>query len=367
MRFRYETRPARVVFGRGAVRTALVGEIEHLGVQRVLVVTDRAHEAIAREVTAGFADAVVGRFAAAEPHVPLAVAMRAVTLARDLRADGVLTLGDGAATGTGKIVARETRLPILAVPTGYPATELTPVWATTSAGRRETGTDPAVLPRSVVLDPDLTDAQPWTAAVGAGLTALAQAVEAHWAPGANPVSSVLADEAVSALAAGLRGRAAAPHGREPEDEVADPVGTWAGTSQEAGEQLLYGTFVAATVRSVTGTGLHHRICHLLAGTFDLPPEQLPAVVLPHVLAFNAPAVPAAAARVARALGADHPVLGLRGLCAEVGAPRGLVELGMRRDQLEEAIIRLCAALPLPNPRPVGTADVRELLTTAYGG
>lgn len=368
MQFSFETSPTRVVFGRGTVRSGLPDEVERLGVERVLVVTDRALESLARTATAPFAEAVAAWFTDVEPHVPADVAARAVLAARTARADAVLSVGGGSVTGIAKVVARETGLPVVAVPTTYTGSEMTPVWTLTRGGHREGGSDPAALPRTVVLDPDLTDRLPRHLAVSSALHALAHAVEAHWAPHANPVSSALADEAITALATGLR--AIGPDGLEratsPVAALRDPVAAWAGTPAAAGEQLLYGAFLAGSTYAVTGTGLHHKICLVLGGAFHLPDAETRAVVLPHVLALNLPVVPAVGERIARALGAKEAVSGIRLLHAEVGAPRTLAQIGLRPRQLEEAVDRVSAELPIANPRPVGSAEVRAVLEASFG-
>ncbi|MCK6211859.1 maleylacetate reductase [Georgenia sp. EYE_87] len=368
MEFTYETSPARVVFGRGTVRTALPDEVARLGADRVMVVTGASHQALAHASVEPFADAVVSFFTEVEEHVPVAIAQRAVARAREARADLLLSIGGGSTTGTAKMVARELRVPILAVPTTYSGSEATPVWGTTREGRKETGTDPAVRPRTVVLDPDLTDRLPRDLAVGSGLNALAHVVEAHWAPRANPISSAMADEAMRSLASGLRGIGpeSLARAQAPEKALTDPVSVWAGTPTAAGELLLYGAYLAGATFAATGSGLHHKICHVLGGAFRLPHAALHAVVLPQVLAFNAPAVPRAAARIARALEAEEAVSGLRGLAASIGAPRTLAQIGLLYRQLDEAIDRVSAALPIDNPRPVGKNEIRAILTAAYG-
>lgn len=369
MHFSFDTSPARVLFGRGTVQTALPPEVERMGLHRVLVVAGRSHEPLARQVTRPFAEAAVAWFTDVVPHVPATSAERAVALAHSFHADGVLSIGGGATTGTAKIVAREARLPIVSVPTTYAGSEMTPVWGMTTAGRAESGTDPGVQPRTVILDPDLTDGLPRDLAVTSGLSALAHAVEAYWAPGANPMSSALADEALAALAEGLRaiGPVSLAQAATPESALVDPVTAWAGTRTTAGEQLLYGAFLAGSILATTGAGLHHRLCQVLGAAFKLPGAALHAVVLPHVVAFNAPAVPAAARRIARALGDDEPVLGLRRLYAEIGAPTSLEELGLRRKQLPEAVDRVVETLPVDNPRPVGSDEVGVLVTAAFEG
>ena len=99
-------------------------------------------------------------------------------------------------------------------------------------------------------------------------------------------------------------------------------------------ELLCGAWLGASAFAVAGSGLHHKLCHVLGGTFDLPHARTHAVVLPHVLAFNAPGAPDAVARVARALGVADGVAGLRALADEHGVPRGLRALGMPEDGIE---------------------------------
>ncbi|MFC7404345.1 maleylacetate reductase [Georgenia alba] len=366
--FTFEQAPARVVFGRGTVRTALAGEIARLRAGRIMVVADADHRALAEAAVQPFVDAVVAWFGEIDEHVPAPVAERVVRHARLNRADTVLAIGGGSTIGTAKIVARDLHLPVVAVPTTYSGSEATPLWSVTHGGRKETGVDPAVRPRAVILDPDLTDRLPRELAVTSGLNAVAHVVEAYWSPGANPIGAALADEAMRSIAAGLRsigprGLAAA---QTPEHAFTDPVTTWAGTAYTAGEQLLYGAHLAGMTFAATSTGLHHTICHVLGGAFHLPSAALHAVVLPHVLALNAPAVPATADRIARALGAPEAVSGLRGLAASVAAPRTLTQIGLPLRSLEEAVDRVTMALPVDNPRPVGKPEVRAVLTAAYG-
>ncbi|GAA4427686.1 maleylacetate reductase [Georgenia halophila] len=369
MEFTFESAPARVVFGRGTARTALADEIARIGGSRVMVVADAGHRAFVEAVAGPFDDAVVSWFSEIEEHVPAASAEAAVARARLTRADTVLAVGGGSTIGTAKIIARDLRLPVVAVPTTYSGSEATPSWSVThGGGRKESGIDPAVRPRAAVLDPDLSDQLPRELAITSALNAVAHVVEAYWSPGASPISSALADEAMRSLAEGMRGTG--PRGlamaQAPEQAVADPVGAWAGTPFSAGEQLLYGAHLAGMTFAATSSGLHHTICHVLGGAFHLPSAALHAVVLPHVLALNAPAVPHTAERIARALDAQEAVSGLRGLAASVAAPRTLAQIGMPLRRLEEAVDRVTAALPVENPRPVGKPEVRTVLTAAYG-
>ena len=231
---------------------------------------------------------------------------------------------------------------MICVPTTYAGSEVTPVWGITTAGRKETGRDPRVLPRSVVYDADLTAGLPRSITVASALNAMAHCVEAYWAPGANPVTSLAATEGIRVLAVGLRGPGAVDR-----------------------ERLLYGSYLAGAAFAVAGSALHHTICHVLGGAFDLPHAETHAVLLPSVLTFNAEAAPAAEAQIAGALAAPAAVPALAALYRDIGAPRGLRSLGLTHEQLDRAVDLVAERLPIANPRPVGRQDIAEILESAY--
>ncbi|MGD9985786.1 maleylacetate reductase [Pseudonocardia sp.] len=340
--FTYEGLPGRVCFAPGRAAGRLAEEVSALGLRRLMVITGGTGTALARDVTRDVAGLVAARFTGVRPHVPADVADTARRVAADSAADGLVTIGGGSATGTGKIVALTTGLPLICVPTTYAGSEVTPVWGMTTAGRKETGRDPRVLPRSVVYDADLTTTLPRTLTVASALNAMAHCVEAYWAPGANPVTSLIATEGIRLLAAGLR---------EPGDS--------------GREQLLHGSYLAGSAFAVAGSALHHKICHVLGGAFDLPHAETHAVLLPHVLAFNADAAPQAEAAIAGALAAPAAVPALSELYRDVGAPDGLAGLGLTREQLDRAVELVADRLPIANPRPVRRRDVVRILESAY--
>jgi maleylacetate reductase len=347
--FTYEPLPGRVVFGAGAARSELVGEVARFGAGRLLLVVSAGEEALARELTGPVGGRVVATFTGVRPHVPVAVAEAATELARSTGADAVLSVGGGSTTGTAKAVALRTGLPILAVPTTYAGSELTPVWGLTEHSRKTTGVDRIVLPRLVVYDPELTLTLPAGLTAASGLNAMAHCVEAFWAPRANPVTSLLAAEGIRALATGL------------------PAAVDDGHDLPARTDVLYGAYLAGSAFAVAGSGLHHKICHVLGGAYDLPHAQTHAVVLPHVLAFNAPAVPAAAARIATALGTGDAAGGLADLAARLGIPAGLRALGLDAARLPEAARLVREQVPADNPRPVLDGDIERLLQAAWAG
>ena len=351
--FARDTLPGRVVFGAGAARTALAAEVARLGVSRVLLIPSGSEQSAARELTAPLADRIAGTFTGVRPHVPVEVADAARKQAAAVGADAVLSLGGGSATGTAKAVALTTGLPVIAVPTTYAGSEVTPVWGLTEGDRKTTGVDARVLPRLVIYDPELTASLPAPVSAASGLNAMAHGVEAFWAPGRNPVSSLTAGEAIRVLAAAL------------------PAVLRDGADIGARGDLLYGAYLAGSTFAVTGSGLHHKICHILGGRYDLPHAQTHAIMLPYVLAFNAPGAPDAARQIGRALagaglGAD-PAAALQRLAGQLGLPRGLREIGFGEEQIAEAARLIEPVVPADNPVPADAAALEGLLRRAWAG
>jgi maleylacetate reductase len=345
--FVHDAAATRVVFAPGAL--ASVGaEVERLAAQRVLLVVDVSQGAVADRIAEQLGDRVVARIDETVMHVPVDVARAAVDTAKASAADAVVSVGGGSATGLAKAVALETALPILAVPTTYAGSEMTPIWGLTEDNRKTTGRDPRVLPRVVVYDPELTVSLPAPVSAASGMNAIAHCVEGLYAPGASPVTTLLAAEGIRALADALP------------KVVAD------GSDINARSEALYGAWLAGWTLGTAGMGVHHKVCHVLGGTFDLPHAQTHAAVLPYAAAFNADHASAAMARTATALGANEAPGGLWDLARAIGAPTSLTELGFSIEQVDEAAALVVAAPPA-NPRPVDLAGIRELLRAACAG
>jgi maleylacetate reductase len=185
--------------------------------------------------------------------------------------------------------------------------------------------------------------------VASGLNALAHCVDSMWGPRADPVDRALAAEGIRGLAQGLPAVAA------------DPTGL------EGREQTLYGAYLAAVAFASAGSGMHHKICHVLGGMFNLPHAQTHAVVLPHVLAFNAPAVAETERRIAEAFGSPTAVAGLTALRETLHAPRALRDYGMPEDGIARAVAPVLAAVPADNPTAVTEENLTALLRAAWEG
>lgn len=343
--FVHVTLPARMVFGPGTL-ARVPDEADLLARGGVLLIAGSSARAATDRVQQALGDRIAGRIDRVRQHVPGDHAEAARAVAAETGAAVLVSIGGGSATGLAKAVALTTGLPILAVPTTYAGSEMTPVWGLTDRGDKRTGTDPRVLPRTVVYDPELSADLPLGTTAASTGNAIAHCVEAVWTPRAGPLSELTAVEGTRALAGGLRVVL-----REPGDIVARG-------------NLLYGACLAGTAMAAAGTGLHHRLCHALGGRYDLPHAQTHAVVLPHVTALNAPAVPRAAARLAGAVNANDLAQGLFDLFAEAGLPSSLDELGITEDQA----MTIADTLVLPeNPVPLDREILRTVLRNAWQG
>ncbi|MDZ4720662.1 MAG: maleylacetate reductase [Roseiflexaceae bacterium] len=349
--FTYDALPGRVVFGAGSSRSQLGPEIDRMGVQRVLLLVSERERPGAEVLTQPFGERVVGIFSAVRPHVPIEVAEQARTMARDLQADSILAIGGGSAIGTAKAIALELNLPIIAIPTTYAGSEMTPIYGLTTMQRKQTGRSLAVLPKLVLYDPELTFSLPAHISGPSAINAIAHCVEAFYGPGANPISSLIAEEGLRALADGVPVVVAQPN------DLAGRTTT------------LYGAYLAGAALAAAGTGLHHKICHVLGGAYNLPHADLHTVMLPQVVAFLEPAIPAIMRRMGRALRANEQTTAaaLHDLAVRIGAPTALKEIGMCAEDLEPAVTRILEYVPHDPVRPINTTNIRAILDSAFLG
>jgi alcohol dehydrogenase class IV len=345
--FVYDALPGRVVFANGSF-DRVPDELERLRGTRVLLIADRSGVSWADRLAGSLGERVVARIDDVRVHVPIARAVEARDLARSTAADVIVTIGGGSATGLAKAVALTESIPILAVPTTYAGSEMTPIWGLTEGARKTTGRDPVVQPRTVVYDPVLTLSLPPAVAGPSGMNALAHCAEALYADGASPITSLMAERGIEALARGLPRVA-----RSPED-------------LDARGEVLVGAYLAAAAFASAGSGIHHKICHVLGGAYDLPHAQMHAVILPHALLLVAPTEPEAIARIGSAL-ADPDVPGaIFDLGASIGVPPDLRTIGMTAEHLDEAAGLIVDAVP-GNPKPVDIPAIRALLADAFEG
>ncbi|MBV9626654.1 MAG: maleylacetate reductase [Xanthobacteraceae bacterium] len=345
--FTYTQLPGRVVFGVGAL-DHLPREIELLGATRALVLSTPEQEVQAENVAKRLGTRCAGVFPRAVMHVPIEVARAARDEAKRLGADCAVAIGGGSTTGLGKAIALESALPILAIPTTYAGSEMTPIYGLTEGGLKKTGRDRKVLPKTVIYDPTLTLGLPVGLSVTSGFNAIAHAAEGLYAEDANPIMSLMAEDGIRALAHGLPAIV-----KNPKD-------------LEARSECLYGAWLCGAVLGAVGMALHHKLCHVLGGTWNLPHAETHTVVLPHALAYNADAAPDAMRRLERALGAPRAAQGVYDLMKALGAPLALKDIGMKQAELDRAA-ELATTSPYFNPRPIDRQGIRALLDNAFSG
>lgn len=345
--FIYQGSPQRVVFGAGTL-AQLPEEAARLGLRRVLVLSTAGQKGGAEHVARLVGAAAAGVFAGARMHTPAETTDAAMAVVRQGAIDGLIAIGGGSTTGLGKAIALRTDLPLIVAPTTYAGSEMTNILGETVAGVKKTIRDARVLPEVVVYDMELTLTLPVPLSVASGMNAIAHAVEALYAKDGNPIISLMAEEGVRALASALP---------RIKTDAAD---------REARADALYGAWLCGAVLGGAGMALHHKLCHALGGGFSLPHAETHAVLLPHVVAYNARAAPEAMKRIARALSADDAAAALFDLQARAGAPSALSDLGMPEAGLERAA-DLAVADPYWNPRPIERAGIRALLDDAWRG
>lgn len=345
--FIHQGLPTRVIFGAGTL-ARLGDEVKRLGLSRVLVLSTPQQADSASAVAADLGDLAAGTFTGATMHAPVSVTESALATVRELRADGLVAIGGGSTTGLGKAIAVRTELQQIVIPTTYAGSEMTDILGETEDGAKTTRRSPSIQPEVVIYDVDLTVGLPPGLSATSGLNAIAHAVEALYAVDGSPIVSLYAESAIAALARALPAIMADPQDRKARGEA------------------LYGAWLCGTCLGMVSMALHHKLCHTLGGTFDLPHAETHSIVLPHATAYNAPATPEAMTRIARALNSDNAARGLEDLARRLGVPRSLRDLGMPESGIDRAA-DLAVANPYKNPRPIEREAIRALIARAWGG
>jgi maleylacetate reductase len=332
------------VFRAGAIGD-IGREIEAIGLGRVAIVaTPGRGDQIAR-LTASLGDRAVVVFARAALHVPARLVDDAVAEIARASPDGLLAIGGGSAIGLGKAIAVRTHLPLVAVPTTYSGSEMTAIWGITDDTGKRTARDLHAAPAVVIYDPELTLSLPVAASAASGINAVAHAVEALYAPNLDPLVALAAEGAIRTMAIALPAIV-----RSPSDLAARTA-------------ALRAAYLGGFALDNAVMGLHHKLAHVLGGTFGLPHAEAHAALLPHVVAFNEPAAPEAMRVIAAALGAATATEGIRALNASLGLRARIGDLGLGRGDIDRAAA-LSVQSAYPNPRPVTREDVRALLERA---
>lgn len=345
--FTYETAPLRVVFGAGAL-SGLGSELEGVGAKRAVIICGNHDQGVIDGVKGDLGAKIAKVLSASTMHVPIEVVKNALVEVEGVGADSLLAIGGGSSIGLAKAIARRIGLPIVAVPTTYSGSEMTSIWGETSSEVKTTGRDVGVRPKVVIYDPELTLTLPLARSVTSMFNGLAHAVEALYAPNATPISEAVSLDAIRLAVTALPRVAEQP------------------LSLAARIPLLQASWLCGTVLDSTTMSLHHKICHVLGGAFQLPHAEMHTVVLPYVLAFNVPAVPRTHKNLSDLLGAHDPAAALWELSGRLGAPRSLKELGLAIDQVAIAA-ELVSNESFSNPRHLDRHSISGIIEAAFVG
>jgi alcohol dehydrogenase class IV len=330
--FSYDQSAVRVIFGAGAIEL-LHEELDRLTVTRPLFISTPGRRNDAERNAQNLTCMTASVYAEAVMHVPIETLHAAFDAAKRHQADSIIAFGGGSAIDTSKAVGLELSIPVVAIPTTYGGSEVTPFYGYTEDGIKKGKRDRNMLPKSVIYDPALTISLPANVSGPSGMNAIAHCVEGLYAKNANPVMSLLAAEGIRVLSRTL------------------PIVVKEPTNMEARSDALYGAWLAGMVLGSVGMAVHHNISHVLGGSFSLTHADVHTVILPHATAFNRNAAPEAMRIIAEALGSEDAAQGLYDLELRLGTPTSLQQLGMPKDQLDRAA-NLVVEHAYYNPRPV---------------
>lgn len=348
LQFQLDLLPGRVIFGPDSLHQ-VKAEVTRLGKKRALVLSTPAPR-MAQQVAELLGEFWVGSYDQAVMHVPVETVAAAEAVCGATQADVLVAAGGGSTIGLAKGLALRNRLPIIAIPTTYAGSEMTPIWGLSDGGYKTTGRDPLVKPVTVIYDPKLTLTLPTRVVITSAMNSIAHCVEALYAENANPIASLMAEEGVRALAQSI------------------PVVLSQPADLAARATAQYGCWLGGAVLGMVGMALHHKLCHTLGGSFNLPHAETHTVILPHATAYNHDYAPQAMTALARALACPvNDVAGrLWDLAKEHGAPTSLAELGFKVGDVAQAV-ELATRNPYYNPRPVTPAGLRAVLENALAG
>lgn len=339
--------PPRILFGVGTIAD-LPDEVGRLDADRVLIIStprqidqaERIRELLGERGAAIFSDATM--------HTPVEITTQAIRIVERDRIDCLVAIGGGSTTGLSKAVALRTGLPQVIIATTYAGSEMTPILGQTDDGVKTTLVDDGVIPDVVIYDVELTLSLPPEFSGVSGINAIAHAVEALYAKERSDAISSMAVEGIEKLARAL------------------PVIANDPRNMDARSDALFGASLCGQCLASVGMALHHKLCHTLGGSFNLPHAETHTAVLPHAAAYNAEAEPIAMRSIAEALGAGEAPMGLYELGHAVYANMALRDLGLGESDLDRAA-DLAVLNSYWNPRPIERDAIRDLLRRAWAG
>ena len=381
--FYYTSYAQEIIFGPGSI-TRLNEIVERFRWRRLLLCSTRSLRRGGQiaAVERALQGRLVATYEQVQPHVPDFQVAEVLALARTGEVDALIGLGGGSAIGIAKAVSlaleeqRSNRpvgaalptdqpiIPVIAIPTTYAGSEMTPVYGVThhtdGTTRKITVTDARVAPKLVVYDPMLTlDLSPAMTA-STGINALAHCIEALYSITRNPFSTAAALSGVRAITAAL------------------PRCYAAGDDLEARTEMLIGSSLAGSALAHVTMAIHHGLCHVLGGTAGVPHGVANSIILPHAMRFNLDATALQLAQAAEAMGitvtgrsaeaaAEDAIYKIYDLIGQMNLPQRLRDVGVQQADLPHlAQVALQSRAVQSNPKPItDAAQIEALLQAAW--
>ncbi|KAF2008780.1 putative maleylacetate reductase [Aaosphaeria arxii CBS 175.79] len=347
--FTYTANPSRVIFGSGTL-SQIATEVSTQGFTAAMILCTPYQVDDARRIEHLLGAKASHIFSEATMHTPTSITEKALAIVENKKVDCLVSIGGGSTTGLGKAISIRTGIYHICIPTTYAGSEMTSILGQTSQGLKTTIKDPRVLPGTVIYDVDLTKTLPAGLSATSGINAIAHAAEALYAPDSNPIIRLIAREGIRALAEALP------------DIMKDQE------SHDARYKALYGAWLCGMCLGSTTMSLHHKLCHTLGGSFDLPHAETHTILLPHTLAYNCPAAPTLDAELAELLpgGYSSGIEGLNRLLDQLNVKRALKDFWFNEDDIDRAA-SIAMENQYANPRKVEREKICELLRRAWAG
>jgi maleylacetate reductase len=337
--FNYVSYAQEVIFAPGA--WARVPEAtERFGWQRLMLCASHSMRAggWVSKIEASLGERLVALFDRVQPHVQDLQVREALALAQERNADAIVGMGGGSPIGMAKAVGFQLKLPIVAIPTTYAGSEMTPVYGITHTDenppRKVTVSDPKITPRLVIYDPELTLDLPPALTASSGINALAHCIEALYSKTRNPLSTAAAVEGVRHIDCALF------------NCFRD------GNNVAARTEMLVGSHLAGYSLASVSMGLHHGVCHVLGGTASVPHGIANSIILPYAIRFNADATATQLLPAAKTMG----------ISSNGASPEAVIEV------MAQKIFELIRRMDLPGRlRDVGVqeSDLPRLAEIAF--
>ena len=337
---------ARFAHGAAATTTALASK--ELDFSRALLVGSPAAESRHADIWSHLEEFSVARFFGAESHCPIEVVDACRACYREHSCDSVIAIGGGSTLGLGKILSAEEGARFVALPTTYSGSEMTSIFGRKADGRKKTAVDPACRPDLVIYDAELSMELPQRVSIASAMNSIAHAAESLYPQIPNPLAATMAKECLEAHRQGLL-------------RLVDGADEYS-----ARMDLLYGAFLGGLVVGMCGIALHHQLCHIVGGLYDIPHADSNSVILPQALDYNRDFVTAANETIVGVFGGESAASGVFDFAERIGAPVSLRSIGIPEEGLEQ-IVQTALAHRAYNPRPLDEESLCKTLQNAFEG